>query len=258
MLRHCIGALSTAALTCALVASLLMGQLRASEEQGDFAVNVTRHVVLHEFAHALVRELGLPVLGNEEVMADAFATLFIVQRFRDSAGAIISDRARSWLLEAKELRPENFDLAGEHELDERRAYRAMCLLYGADPQVFAETIAWIGLSRHDAEECADIAPQITESWQAVLRPHRLPGSRRSGNVRVIYGDVTYSERVRASRVLEEVAEAMRGFDWPEPVVLHYDSCGRESASWSRRERKVLLCDEYFRRFVRQEAEARLR
>ena len=40
---------------------------------------------------------------------------------------------------------------------------------------------------------------------------------------------------------------MRRYDWPHPVVLHYDFCGRERAFWSREERKVLICDEYFDR-----------
>jgi hypothetical protein len=45
---------------------------------------------------------------------------------------------------------------------------------------------------------------------------------------------------------------MRRFDWPHTVVLHFDSCGREGSSWSRKQRKVMICNEYFDRFVRQQ------
>jgi hypothetical protein len=223
----------------------------ASEADLGFALNVSRHVLLHEVAHALIREFDLPVLGNEENLADTFATVWITQHMRDDAVAILKDRARSWLVEGAEVRPEDYDLAGEHELDTRRAIRTICLLYGADPAEFPEVVPWIGLSDHDANECTDIAPQLIEGWERVLAPHMT--DEPSPNVTVQYGEAEHSSEVIRSGMLEEVADVMRGFAWPETVILHYDSCGREGASWSRTERKILFCDEYFARFRRQAA-----
>lgn len=224
----------------------------AWEASTDFALNVSRHVLLHEFAHALIREFGVPVLGNEEDMADTFATVIVSQDLRDDAVAIVKDRARSWLYEGAQVRPEDYDLKGEHELDTRRAFRTVCLLYGADPAEWPDLPDWIGLSERDANDCSDIAPQVVEGWERVLAPHRLPEGRTSANVTVQYGDAPHTETMRVSGLLEDVAELMRRYDWPVPVFLRFDSCGREGASWSRENRRILMCDEYFDRFVRQE------
>ena len=54
-----------------------------------------RHVLLHEMSPALIYEFKLPMLGNEEVMADTFANVVVSQTYRDDAVAIIKDRAGS-------------------------------------------------------------------------------------------------------------------------------------------------------------------
>ncbi len=216
-----------------------------------FAQNVMRHVLLHEMAHALIHDFDLPMLGNEEVMADTFAHVVVTQTYRDDAVAILKDRARSWLVEDSAVSPSEYDLKGEHELDARRAYRAICFLYGADPAEFSSVLRWIGISDHDGNACSESAPDAIESWQRVLEPHLGDGAR----VEVIYGDAALTDAVRASGVVEEIAREMQKFAWSQDVTLHYDSCGREAASWSRFERRILFCDEYLQRFVDQEARA---
>ncbi|MEM9704320.1 MAG: DUF4344 domain-containing metallopeptidase, partial [Planctomycetota bacterium] len=49
----------------------------------QFAENVLLHTTLQEMGHALVREFDLPVLGNEETLADAFATYYVVTYLPD-------------------------------------------------------------------------------------------------------------------------------------------------------------------------------
>jgi len=52
-----------------------------SQQQADkvskYAEDVILHVVLHEIGHGLIREFDLPVLGNDETMADALATHYL-------------------------------------------------------------------------------------------------------------------------------------------------------------------------------------
>ena len=79
-----------------------------------FGENVITNVIIHEFGHALIREFDLPVLGNEENIADSFTTLFIAQNMPDRAEEIIKDRARSWLFEAKEIKPADYNLKSEY------------------------------------------------------------------------------------------------------------------------------------------------
>ena len=57
----------------------------ASDKAIEFAEDVVLHVVLHEIGHALIREFDLPVLGNEETMADAFATNYLAYHLPERA-----------------------------------------------------------------------------------------------------------------------------------------------------------------------------
>ena len=57
----------------------------ASDKAIEFAEDVVLHVDLHEIGHALIREFDLPVLGNEETMADAFATHYLAYHLPERA-----------------------------------------------------------------------------------------------------------------------------------------------------------------------------
>ena len=144
----------------ALSATCLGSNTVQAEENSvsSFGVNVATHVLYHELAHALIREFHLPVLANEEAMADTFSTVAVTLWHRDSAPSIIHDRVRSWLFEDSQVLPENYDFKGEHLLDIRRAYQAGCLFYGLDPAEFTDHVAFLEFSKHDLAECSDTAP----------------------------------------------------------------------------------------------------
>src|SRR5688572_9004733 len=72
-------------------------------EDSSFARDVTLHVVLHELGHALIREFDLPVLGNEETMADAFATHYLTTYLPERALDVLTARVRSLSYEAGEV-----------------------------------------------------------------------------------------------------------------------------------------------------------
>ncbi len=238
-----------------LLAVVLLGAAGSGARGQDnavtpFAANVTRHVLMHELGHAVFREFNIPILANEETMADSFATTMITQHRRDDAVAIVTARVRSWIYEDAEVSPADYDMKGEHDLDIRRAYQAACLLYGADPAEWAEELGWIGFSERDAADCSDTAPDQIDGWSAVTAEHRLPDGEISDNVEVVYEDSPLTAAFRGSGVMEEVAAFARRFDWPETIRLQFSRCDR-GASWSRSKRRIRLCDAYLARFVRQ-------
>ncbi|MGI9498421.1 MAG: DUF4344 domain-containing metallopeptidase [Geminicoccaceae bacterium] len=247
--RNCFPRFKIVALTWALQlcqTAPVAGQNNVSE----FAQSVTTHVVLHEIGHAVFREFGIPILANEENMADSFATTYITQNMRDDAVDIILARAQSWQYEDSEVEPKDYDHKGEHELDIRRAYQAACLLYGADPAEWGEARAWADFSDSDAADCSDTAPDQIEGWSQVLAPNLLPPGEESENVELIFGEGPLKEHVQASGMMERLAEIARRFDWPKPIILHFDQCDKGS-SWNRKARRILLCDDYVMRFIHQ-------
>ena len=76
---------------------------QAKDEQvSTFAEDVLLHVVLHELGHALIREFDLPILGNEETMADAFATWYMTHHLPERAFNVLKARTDSLMIEAQE------------------------------------------------------------------------------------------------------------------------------------------------------------
>jgi len=215
-----------------------------------FAYNVIIHVLYHEMAHALIREFGLPVLANEEAMADSFATSWITLRHYDDAPNIIIDRVRSWIHEDQYIDPIYYDFKSEHPLDIRRAYQAACLFYGADPAEWRNSISWLEFTQHDLSDCSDTAPDQIDSWANILRPHQLSSGQYSNKVEIIYGEGPMKHEMQVAGLLEGFAGEMRRFDWPKNITIHFDHCDA-GASWNRAQRTILLCDDYVMRFIAQ-------
>ncbi len=224
----------------------------ANDEEGlsEFSKNVTFHVLFHELAHALIQEFKLPVLANEEAMADTFSTTWITKTMQDQASDIMMARVRSWIYEDAEVSPDDYDFKGEHLLDIRRAYQAACLFYGLDPAEFEGTVRWLKFSENDLADCSDTAPDQEESWFDLLESYRLSQDNLSPNVELIYGEGPMKEIVKGSGMLNDFAAQARLFDWPAKITIHFDHCDL-GASWSRIEKRILICDDYVQRFIRQ-------
>jgi len=231
-----------------LILALSTIGVRAQEEISEFAQNVTQHVLYHELGHAVFREFGIPILANEEAMADSFSNYLITQKLRDQAPDILQSRASSWIFEDSEVDPEDYDFKGEHELDIRRAYRTLCFLYGSDPAEFAKYVSIVDFSDRDLADCSDTTPEQIESWDRILQPHM--GIENPNKMELIFGDGPMKEAMIKSGLMERFVEVAQTFNWPTPIYVHFDHCDT-GASWSRSEKRILLCDDYVARFVRQ-------
>ncbi|MEL6600998.1 MAG: DUF4344 domain-containing metallopeptidase [Pseudomonadota bacterium] len=238
------------ATSCALALSLIADGPAQAGELSAFSLNVTRHVLYHELAHALIREFDLPVLANEEAMADSFAVLAVMELHRDDVEEIVLDRVRSWLYEDAQSDPSTYNFRSEHDLDIRRAYQAACLFYGLDPNSFRDAVGWLDFTTGQLADCSDTAPDQQEGWQSIVYPKLLPDDGRSEKVTLSYGGSPLDSQVQASGVFEDFAAVVARFDWPEPVTILFAEC-RGGASWSRSTRTIRFCDSYLRRFIDQ-------
>ena len=216
----------------------------------EFEKGVLTHVLYHELGHALIREFGLPVLANEEAMADSFASVWITQKLRDDAPSIITSRARSWILEDSEFGPETYDFKSEHLLDIRRAYQAACILYGADPADWSHHVDWLEFTEDDLADCADTSPDQIDGWTSILEPLTYQYGNKDGAVETEYSSGEMATTVKRSGVLEMVADDARRFRWPNGIKFRYEQCNG-GAYWSRSERTISLCESYVLRFIDQ-------
>ncbi len=153
-----------------------------------FAADVVLHVVLHELGHALVREFDLPVLGNEETMADAFATHFLTTHLPDRAAAVLEARTRSLMLEAGEVPREEWPVRGEHDNDARRAFQIAALAIAADAVKYTNVAKVVAMTDADLRRAQDYGAEIHRSWRRMLAPLWMTGGALSTEGRVVCDD----------------------------------------------------------------------
>ena len=220
-------------------------------EGSAFARDVTLHVVLHELGHALVREFDLPVLGNEETMADAFATHYLTTELPDRAVDVLKARTTSLMIEAREVPPEEWDVSGEHDNDARRAFQIAALAVAADADKYDSVAKGIGMSEGDIRKAKDYGAEIHRSWRRILAPLWMPDGLRSNEARVVCDPENESfAQVGSVGLATELESIVTRFDWHSQVTIRF-AAGDGGGAWSRSNRTVTVHSEYLRRFVEQ-------
>ncbi len=216
-----------------------------------FSEHVLTHVVLHEVGHALIREFDLPVLGNEETAADAFATHYAVKYLPDDALEILTSRIQSLMIEADEVPRSEWPVTGEHDSDARRAYHVAALSIAFDATKYRSLATLVGMTESEVSKARDYGTEIHRSWRRILRPLWMPDGQLSNEARVRVADNSiYSSALSQSELVAQIRTMMKSFDWHSQVTVSF-SGGDGGASWSRSKRTVSVKDGYIQRFVRQ-------
>lgn len=216
----------------------------------QFARDVILHVVLHEMGHALVREFDLPILSNEETLADAFATYYLTSYLPERAEATLLARVTSLMIEAGEVPRAEWTVAGEHNSDARRAYQIAALSVAVDAGKYAAVADAAGMSDDDIQRARDYGTEILRSWRRILRPLRMPDGVASKEARVSYDDAPIFQELLQDSLADELGLALYGFDWHSQVTIKF-KLGEGGAGWSRSERTITVKEGYVRRFIEQ-------
>jgi hypothetical protein len=217
----------------------------------QFAKDVTLHVILHELGHALIREFDLPVLGNEETAADAFATHYLTQHLPDRALDALQARVASLMFEANAVSRNEWKVRGEHDSDARRAYQIAALAIAADPERYRPVALAVGMSEDEISDSRDYGAEIHRSWRRILRPLWMPAGLESSEARLAFDSESgLVGDLRASSLPAELEAAVRDFDWHSQVTIRF-TVGAGGAAWNRSERTITVHSGYVRRFVEQ-------
>jgi Putative metallopeptidase len=220
-----------------------------------FAADVTLHVVLHELGHAVIREFDLMVLGNEETMADAFATHLLTEHFPERAVSAISARVKTLMIEADEVPRDQWTVRGEHDNDARRAYQIAALAIAADNQKYAGVAGIVGMSERDIDNARDYGSDIHRAWRRTLSPLMMPAGKVSKEARFRADDSTRAFVEAGEPSLASMIEsALQRFDWHSQVTVGF-VWGSGRAAWNRSKRTVTVNSEYLQRFIAQSVKA---
>jgi hypothetical protein len=220
-----------------------------------FAADVTLHVVLHELGHAVIREFDLMVLGNEETMADAFATHLLTEHFPEHAVSAISARVKSLMIEANEVPRDQWAVRGEHDNDARRAYQIAALAVAADKEKYAGVAEIVGMSKRDIDQARDYGADIHRAWRRTLSPLMMPAGKVSKEAR-FRADKATRAFVDAGEpsLASTIQSALQRIDWHSQVTVDFVG-GSGGAGWNRSKRTVTVNSEYLQRFIAQGVKA---
>ena len=223
----------------------------------EFTVGNMLFVLLHEMAHGLITDLGLPVLGREEDAADGFATVTMLEMKTEFTHGTLVNAAKSWMISAQRSREngESVVYYDAHGLDFERAYNIVCLMVGSDPDQFEDLANETHMPEDRQGTCIGDYSNASWSWNKALTPYmRSPGQERSA-YQIEYGkpqgslDI-FERAFRANAFMDRVADRLADrYAWRKPFSIEAQSCGQPGANWNVPSHKVTLCYELADEFV---------
>lgn len=148
----------------------LDGAFAAEPDPAQAVDDALVFTTLHEVGHALVHVLDLPVTGREEDAVDQLAAVMLIDGGEDGGQAAVTG-VQGLAGEDHEL--DDLALAGEHALASQRVYSVLCLVYGSNPDGYAD---WVGdvLPAERADRCPVEYERAAGSWDRLLEPYRKP------------------------------------------------------------------------------------
>jgi len=222
----------------------------------EFVVGNMLFVGFHELGHAVIHELGLPVLGREEDAADSFATLAMINIGTDFTNQVLVQAARGWFLMDRRDRKEGEKLSfyDEHGLDQQRAYEIVCLMVGWNEDRFKALADAVHMPQERQDSCGGDYSNAEYSWNAELKPFRRAPDQPKSKIDIDYGEAkgkleVYARSLRAIGFLETIAGyAAELIVWPRPISITLQSCGESNAQWSPGKHSEMLCYEMAEEF----------
>ncbi len=219
----------------------------------EFVTGNVLFILGHETAHALISEMGIPVLGREEDAADALATIVALKMSNSFADRVVVNAARGWFLSDQRDRKDGVSTTyyDEHGMDLQRAYAIVCLLVGGQPEKFASLANEVKLPKERQDSCQGDYSNASWSWERVLEPHRRKPEDPKTKIEVNYAApgefATLAALGRRLQILETVAEWLsEDYVWRRPISLEMQQCGSPGARWDVLTRKIVVCYEVIR------------
>ena len=223
----------------------------------EFAVGNMLFVLLHEAAHGLISDLGLPVLGREEDAADQFATVTMLEMKTEFTHRTLVNSAKSWLISDRRARDkgEVVTYYDNHGLDLQRAYNIICLMVGSDNDKFEDLADEVNLPEDRQETCVFDYSNAQWSWEQALKPYRRAPDQERTKYEIIYGKAEgtfdlFEKVARVTGIMERVADRLVDlYVWKRPFTIEMLTCGSPGAKWVGSDHKITLCYELAEEFV---------
>jgi hypothetical protein len=228
-------------------------KIRATTE---FTLGNSLFALLHEMAHGLISDLGLPVLGREEDAADAFATVAILEMKSEFTHRVLVNAAKSWMIIDRRSRESGEPMVfyDAHGLDLQRAYNIICLMVGSDPDQFDDLANEVNLPEDRRGTCQGDYSNASWSWSKALASYLRSPEEERVNYQFVYGKAErsldiFEQAFRAAGMLERVTNYASKYAWRKPFAIEARTCGDSGAQWELQEHKIDFCYELANEFA---------
>lgn len=131
---------------------------------------------LHEFGHALVGELDLPITGRGEDAADEYATLRLASAGELGQKAALAG-ARWFDIMRKDPSHKN-TFYDSHSFDEQRVVAITCLLYGKEPTGYTNLMKSLKIPPDRLAKCRRDFPLRERAWNAMLGKYVIARAKK--------------------------------------------------------------------------------
>lgn len=131
----------------------------------------------HEFGHAVIHQLNLPLTGLEEDSADGFATFFTVNDKDTGPDAALGAAVLFDAMGSKKPNLTLEDFSSDHEVILQRVYNFLCAAIGSDPNRLKSLVTDGYVPESRAMFCGKEWTQLDYGWWTMLEPHLTPSYR---------------------------------------------------------------------------------
>lgn len=144
-------------------------------EWGEAVGAVNSFIFAHEFAHALIHNFNLPVLGREEDAADGLATVLLLKA--EDGATYAAEAAEFWdAFSGRQNPPQLVEYADNHSFDRQRAYNILCWVGGSDEAILQALAENEIVPEERLVSCPAEWQLLRESAEQVLDPHLKHGA----------------------------------------------------------------------------------
>ena len=212
----------------------------------DFVAANMIAIFYHEFGHALIDIMKLPIFGQEEDAADVLSAVLIHEFFEEETAVKIAYATAFGFLGENDIdTAEKQDVAywDVHGPDLQRYYTFVCLIYGAAPEERLDVARDLNLPERRLDTCEEEYELASNSWGAVIDELHENGG---GNSIRILADHQVSEQgqVAAEILAGEVAAMNKDMSLPKRLLVRIEACDTINAFYDPKSREIIMCTEF--------------
>ena len=251
-----------------------MGAEAVAPERAEFVIGNAYYVLLHEFAHVIMHDFDIPILGNEEDAADTLAATTLIRLdkqmttndFRHTKMLLMAADANR-ILWQRGVELQNLEAAywANHPLSAQRAARITCLVFGSDVEVFEPLPDLVNMPLFRSDWCEEEYELADAGREWVRTQYGFTENKRSQeNVSVEYRKAQHPVHqqietfLKREKILEKTAEYVsRLVVLPSELTLSARACGVPDAYWDQDAREVVLCYELMEAFYKLSADQKV-